>query len=199
MNSRRMAAIVGLAAAGTVATAGIAFAAGTGGGQSEVLDELVTDGTLTQEQADRVSGAFQEHREERRAEHEQRRAEFEQLVADTVGLSTEEIRDRVDVGETLGEIAGDQRAALADALVAERSAHIDEQVAEGRLTAEQAEEMKAELPERVDAMLDGEGRPMGGPGHRHGPGGPGEGEDGQAEASQAADVVTASGVRIVGL
>lgn len=195
MAGRRLAAVLGLAAAGTLATAGLAFAATGTGGPSEVLDELVSDGTITQEQADRVAEAFEEHREQRMAEREERRAEFEQLVADTVGLSAEEVQERLQAGETLGEIAGDQRDALADAMVAQRSAHIDEKLAEGRISEEQAEEMKAALPEHVEAMLDGQGPRggPGGPGHRHGPGGPfGPPEDVESSDGEASDATDAS-------
>ena len=59
--------------------------------------------------------------------------------------------------------------AVVDALVAEANEHIDEAVAEGRIAAEDAAEVKANAAERITDMVNGEFEPRGrgfGPGSR---------------------------------
>jgi hypothetical protein len=58
------------------------------GGYADVLDGLVTDGTLTQEQADAVVAAFQEHRTTMRANREAVRAAMQEAWSD--GVLTED-------------------------------------------------------------------------------------------------------------
>lgn len=81
-------------------------------------------------------------------------------VAEALGVTGDELRDELRDGQTIAEVAeahgADVQTAI-DALVAEASARIDEKVAEGDLTEEQATEMKAELTERITAMVNGEG------------------------------------------
>ncbi|NNF69184.1 MAG: hypothetical protein HKN01_05380 [Acidimicrobiia bacterium] len=152
---------------------------------ADVIQGLVDDGTLTQEQGDAVSGALEQHRtevrEQRELRHEEKRAEHEarlQGIADMIGVTTDELTTQLREGTTLAEIAGDQIDELRTYLIDEANAHIDEKVAEGRIDAERAEELKAEVEERVDAHLNGE-RGFGDRGrrghhgghHRGGPGG----------------------------
>jgi hypothetical protein len=68
---------------------------------------------------------------------------------------------------------------VVDAIVADISARIDEAVANGRLTQAEADEKKAELPERVTARVNGE-RPEGAP---EGPPPPGGDEQDQPQGS----------------
>jgi polyhydroxyalkanoate synthesis regulator phasin len=104
-------------------------------------------------------------------------------VASTLGITEDELRTQLQSGKTLADIAGDKTPAVIDALVAEATARIDQAVTDGKLTAEQATERKADLTERITAMVNrtppapGEGR-----GHRHGPP-PAEGETEAAPAS----------------
>ena len=63
----------------------------------------------------------------------------------------------------MAEANGVDVQAVIDALVAEAEAHVDEAVANGRLTEDQAATIKADLPERIEAMVNGEG-PLGGRG-----------------------------------
>lgn len=104
-------------------------------------------------------------------------------VASTIGITEDELRTQLQSGKTLAEVAGDKTPAVIDALVAEATARIDQAVTDGKLTAEQATERKANLTERITAMVNrtppapGERR-----GHRHGPP-PAEGETEAAPAS----------------
>jgi ribosomal protein S20 len=167
------------------------------------LDDAVTHGRLTQEEAD-----------EKKAELPERMTAFVNAtlpaegehggpggpggkhggpggpggraslgtVASTLGISEDELRTQLQSGKSLADIAGDKTAAVVDALVAEATARIDQAVTDGKLTAEQAAERKANLTERITAMVnrtppaDGERR-----GHRHGP----PPVDGETEAAPA--------------
>lgn len=164
------------------------------------LDDAVTHGRLTQEEAD-----------EKKAELPERMTAFVNAtlpaegdrggpggkhggpggpggranlgtVASTLGITEEELRTQLQSGKSLADIAGDKTGAVVDALVAEATARIDQAVADGKLTAEQASERKANLDERITAMVnrtppaEGERR-----GHRHGP----PPADGETEAAPA--------------
>lgn len=68
-------------------------------------------------------------------------------AAEYLGLNVEELRERLDDGETLAEVAraeGKSVDGLVDAFVAEAKERLDEAVEEGRLTE----------PERADEILD---------------------------------------------
>jgi polyhydroxyalkanoate synthesis regulator phasin len=73
-------------------------------------------------------------------------------------LSEAELRDELR-DKTLAEIAeerGKTAAGLVQQLVATQAKRIDEAVADGRITDEQATELKAELDERMEALVNGE-------------------------------------------
>lgn len=157
-------AVTGIAAAGTV---GVAVATGTDEprGPLAVIDSLVEDGTVSADDAeafDRVREQLQAEREARQEERQaQREADLAEL-ADTIGISVDELVERWRDGETLAEIAGDQ----ADAVRARLT----------ELLAERVAEMEAAIPDRVDALMNREGGE--GFGRHHGHGGPGMGGPG---------------------
>lgn len=168
---KRVLAITAVAAGLTVGTVGLVAAAGVQGhGPASVLSELVTDGTLTQEQADKVTDAFEKQREEMKAKHEEQRAAMEAVVTDTLGISKEDLEAAREEGKSLADIAGDKRDELVAALVAFQTAEIDAAVADGKMTQEQADKMKADLPERVAERVDNAAPEGRGPGGHGGPG-----------------------------
>jgi polyhydroxyalkanoate synthesis regulator phasin len=82
-----------------------------------------------------------------------------EAAATYLGLTGAELRERLADGKTLAEIAGDEGKSvdgLVDALVVEATEKIDEAVANGRLTDEQATELKAGLEERMQDLVEGE-------------------------------------------
>jgi len=98
------------------------------------------------------------------------------VAAEYLGLTEDELRERLRDGDTLAEIAkaeGKPVDGLVDALVADATQRIDEAVENGRLTEERATELKDGLEARTQDRVDGElrARPFGG--FRHGFGGPG--------------------------
>jgi ribosomal protein S20 len=83
-------------------------------------------------------------------------------VAGVLGTDEETLKTQLRDGATIAEIAGDKTQAVIDALVAEASAKIDQAVADGKLTQERADEMKANLADRITRMVNEGGRPFGG-------------------------------------
>lgn len=96
-------------------------------------------------------------------------------LADLMGWDADELKAALQDGQTIVEFAETQGVtedALVDAIVAQRSDKIDDAVADGRLTEEEAAELKEGLEERVTSFVNGE-RPDGPPfGRRHRPGPP---------------------------
>jgi hypothetical protein len=93
-------------------------------------------------------------------------------MAEAIGIDVEELRTALQDGQTPAEVAeanGVSRADLVDAIVADITTHIEEHVADGGLTQEQADERLADVEANAELIVDGE-RPEG-----MGPGGPGRG------------------------
>jgi polyhydroxyalkanoate synthesis regulator phasin len=94
-------------------------------------------------------------------------------AASYLGMTEAELREALE-DNTLAEIAkehGKTAAGLVQQLVATQTKRIDEAVADGKLTDEQATALKAELKERMDAFVNGELRwRMDGDRHRFWPG-----------------------------
>jgi uncharacterized protein YidB (DUF937 family) len=81
-----------------------------------------------------------------------------------LGVTEAELRDQL-ADKTLAEIAkekGKSVAGLVQALTKAAENRIDEAVADGRLTQEQATELKADLAERIEGLVNGEFRHGGG-------------------------------------
>jgi hypothetical protein len=74
-------------------------------------------------------------------------------AADAIGITEDELRTALQDGDTIADV--DVQAVI-DALVADATAHIDEEVAEGDLTEAEAAERKANLEERITALVNGE-------------------------------------------
>ena len=102
------------------------------------------------------------------------------VAAEALGMTEDELRDALTEGEgqTIAEVAaaeGVEVQTVIDALVAAATARIDDEVAEGDLTEEEATERKADLEERMTDLVNGE---LPGPGFGGGFGGPGRGPAG---------------------
>ncbi|MCZ7527192.1 MAG: hypothetical protein M5U14_12900 [Acidimicrobiia bacterium] len=126
-------------------------------------------------------------------------------AAEAIGIDVADLAEAVRGGQTIAEVAqanGVDPNAVVAALVAATEDRIDEAVADGKLTQEEADEKKAALTERMTDVVNGEvplGR--GGPRGHGGRGGPGrfgphdepDGGDDPAEgaAQDAAMLLTA--------
>lgn len=93
-------------------------------------------------------------------------------LTDVLGIDAEELRTRLDGGETIADIATGEGIAVDD-VVADLVSGVEERlaaaVADGRLTQEEADEKLADATDRFAAAVNGEA-PFGGPGlgGRHG-------------------------------
>ncbi len=75
-------------------------------------------------------------------------------------IDKETLASEIKAGKTLAAIAGERgvsRQQLKDFMVANMAQRLDERVAAGDITADRADEIKAGMAERIDAMLDGKG------------------------------------------
>ncbi len=135
----------------------------------EALSGLVTDGSITEEQADEVAATLGEAGLGRGGHHGGR---FDLAAAATaLGMSEDELRTALEEeGATLAQVAEDQGVevgTLVDALVQAAEEHVAEAVEDGRLTQEQADERLADLAERIPERVTSTGLGSRG-GHRPG-------------------------------
>jgi hypothetical protein len=136
----------------------------------EALDGLVEDGTLTEEQVDRVADELDDapgvghwwgwghHGDHGWDGADADFARGWEAAAGALGMTTQELEDALSEGGTsLADIAeqrGVPSQTVADALVAAAEERIAERLAEGSLTQEQADELRAEIPDWVAAAID---------------------------------------------
>ena len=147
----------------------------------EALTGLVSDGSITQAQADEVASTLAEARPEGfgRGGHGGGRVDLA-AAAEALGLTEDELRTQTQAGSTLAEIAESQGVAeadLVDALVAAAEARLAEAVTAGRLTQAEADARAGDLEARITDSLD----ELCGPGGR---GGPGTGDEGAADDAE---------------
>ena len=152
---------------------------------NEVLKPLVDDGTLTQDQADKVAKAFAEHMPKmggrggpgshRGGEH----GGFKNLevAATAIGITADELRTEVMAGSTIAQIAeahGKTAQNVIDALVADAKTRLDAKVADGTITQADADARLTEQTGRITEAVNST-RPMFNRGGRDGfPGKPGD-------------------------
>jgi hypothetical protein len=150
---------------------------GTGGASAVeritgALAGLVSDGSITQEQADEVATTLDEAGIGGRGHHGG--GPDLAAAATALGMSEDELRTALEAeGTTLADVAEEQGVAVDDlvaALVTAQEERIAQAVEDGRLTQEEADERLADLEERVTERVNTAVPPHGG-GHRGGPGG----------------------------
>lgn len=138
------------------------------------LSGLVTDGTLTQAQADSVASTLDEALPKRGGHsgpggHHGARHGLE-AAATTLGITPEELRTALRGGQSLADVAASKGVAkekLIAALVEEAKEHLAEKVTAGRLTQAEADTRLAELTAKITERVEQKGLPG-----RPGPGDP---------------------------
>jgi ribosomal protein S20 len=144
------------------------------------LDEAVANGRITQEQADQrladASTKIDEFLNSVPGDHLPGGPGLRGLggpaletIAGVLGMDVETLRSELASGKTVAEIAGDKTQAVIDALVAEANAKVDEALANGRITEEQAATMKTRIAEAITKFVN-EGGPLKGLGKGFGKG-----------------------------
>jgi hypothetical protein len=104
------------------------------------------------------------------------------VAADTIGITTDELRDALREGSSIADVAeenGVDAQTVIEALVTEATEAIDQRVADGELDAEVAAELQANLEERITDKVNAEG------GFPHG-------RRGEVEADEDTDATTES-------
>jgi hypothetical protein len=103
-----------------------------------------------------------------------------QTVADTIGITTDELSTALAGGQTIAQVAeanGSSAQAVIDALVAEVETHFAEEVASGEHTQADADARIAEATTRITDMVNNGGMPGGRGGHGDGHHGDMHGDD----------------------
>lgn len=155
----------------------------------ETLKSLVDAGTITQSQADAVIAALIADMPAR-GDHGPggKGGPGLDVAAQALGVSVDELHAALDGGQTLAQVASDKGVnvqVVIDALVAERTNHINDEVASGEHTQEEADAKLADLTQKVTDMVNNP-RPEGGPRGERG----GHGPKGQAPAQQDSSTTT---------
>ncbi len=137
MKMQKLVATVALAGALTAGTAGVAYAADDSGATSgKPAATAVKHPRLRQLVRHRAA----------------------KIVADTLGVSTQDLRAALKSGQTVNEYAAsfgdDKPAAVKDALVNAANEAIDKAVANGRIDQARGDEIKAKVPDRVDKAMN---------------------------------------------
>ena len=147
------------------------------------LSGLVSDGTLTQVQADKVAGTL----ESKLPKHQMGRpgghvgwmgmAETRDAAAKALGLTPEKLRTAMQSGKSLADIAKDQKVSVSSvvkSMVAVAQDELAAAVEDGKITQAQANMMKGSLTQRITAHVQGIRADRGlGHGPGHGPRGSG--------------------------
>ncbi len=139
---------------------------------TEALQPLVDDGTLTDSQVDSVVGALEEARPEDggRGHGPGRHGQGPRgagVVADVLGLEGSEIRDAIQDGSTIADLAAEQGVSIddvVDALVAQAEERVAGALESGRIDQDQADEILANAEQRAEDIVNGEFEPGHGPG-----------------------------------
>jgi len=129
------------------------------------LSGLVAKGTITQSQADAITKALADAKTAGKVVMDKNRAAELAVITSTLGITEEALKTRIKAGDSLATIAGAKKDALIAALVAFKTKEITDAQTAGKLTADQATKMKANLTTRVTERVNNP-RPPRGP---HGP------------------------------
>lgn len=149
------------------------------------LKGLVSNGTITQEQADKVASTLANDLPRGRGEGMGRHGGMGpgamgmrgegfglrlgqdlSVAAQTLGLTEDQLRTELDKGTTLATLAqqkGVNKDTLVNALVEAAKKHLAQEVTEGDLTQAQADQISANLATRIAGMVE-RGRPTRGDG-----------------------------------
>lgn len=171
--------------------------------QSEMIDEAVAEGRLTEEQAERLKerageGGFFGFPGRGLGHGRWGAGVMPEAAAEVLGISVDQLMEELRDGKSLDEVAEEQHGMtvdeFTDALLSQVKAQLDGLVAEGKLTQEQADGMFEQIEENIDSIVSGEGGLGGFGGPPQGPGdlGPWHGPPSEEEAeSTEASGVTA--------
>ena len=163
MKKKLVAVIATTAIALTVSAASVASAdAGKGKEKlGSLLSGLVSKGTITQSQADAITKALADARVAGKVVLDKNRAAELAVITSTLGITEEALKTRMKAGDSLATIAGANKDVLIAALVALKTKEINDAQAAGKITADQATKMKANLTTRITENINNSRPPRG--------------------------------------
>ncbi len=136
-------------------------AAGRGDALKKILDDLVSKGTITQQQEDAIVQAVKSHvgvegkgRLGRFALH---RKELGTEVAKLLNTTPQDLRAQLKSGKSIADVANAQGVPLAtvtDGLTKAIDGRIDQAVTSGKLDQQRADAFKAKVPTLVDRIVN---------------------------------------------
>ncbi len=135
---------------------------------ADVLRKLVDRGVITAQQKDAILDALKAADKHHDRGHERGDArgflgDVLQASSQYLGVSADDLKAQLRAGKSLAEIAnatpGKSRDGLIDALTRAANAHLKQAVDAGKLTAEQAEKLRATLGAAIVKIVDHSGRP----------------------------------------
>lgn len=164
--------------------------------RTETIDEAVAEGTLTEEQGERLQES--DFPFAGRPWHGPPHVHVMDAAADVLGMSQADLMEQLRDGNSLAEVAEDQGMSVEDfktALLDQIQAKLDELVADGTITQEQADDIFQRIEENIDSIVNAEGCLGDFGGMRRGPGrfgGPGFGpffdDHDESESTETSDV-----------
>jgi 3-hydroxyacyl-CoA dehydrogenase len=156
MKKKVIATVTALVVGLTVSATGVASADQRGGKEriSSFLSGLVSNGTITQSQADAITKAAENAAAATKTVMKEKHAAFDAVITSTLGISLDTLTTRLKAGESLATIAGDKKDALIAALITEINKQIDAALAAGKINTTQASAQKAKTTERVTNMVN---------------------------------------------
>jgi uncharacterized protein YidB (DUF937 family) len=143
------------------------------------IDQAVQNGKLTADQANQRKSNLQDRITKLVKEAKPKGEHGPKLdaAAKALNLSADDLRSKLKDGKTLAQVAKDQGVdvqKVIDAMVTDATAHIDQEVKDGKLTADQANQRKSGLKDRITKLVnDGPPKDRGAGAPRDGGGGPG--------------------------
>jgi polyhydroxyalkanoate synthesis regulator phasin len=123
----------------------------------DALDELVADGTISQDQADAVMGKVQSKRQERWAERPHLGRKLVEGIAADLGMSQKDLMVELRSGKSIADVARDKGVdpqKVIDDVVGAITTKIDQRVADGKLDQAKADTMKQHLSQRVTDFVN---------------------------------------------
>ena len=163
MKKRLVAVIATTAIALSISATSVA-SADNGKGKERLgstLSGLVAKGTITQSQADAITKALADAKTAGKVVMDKNRAAQLAVITSTLGITEEALKTRMRAGDSLATIAGANKDALIAALVASKTKEINDAQTAGKITADQATKMKANLTTRVTENVNSSRPPRG--------------------------------------
>lgn len=124
---------------------------------TQALDELVSNGTITQDQANAVQDGVKAKRRDVWARRPHLGKKLLDSIAQKLGVDTKELVGELRSGKSIADVARDKGVdpqSIVDEIVSSITGRIDQRVADGKMSQEQADVMKQNLSQRVTDFVN---------------------------------------------